>query len=116
MTAILATSAKTFNPNIHMKLHEHAESLLANSFRRGEKSIETAQAILILTYWKEPRDTRAWALVGYVIRICLDMGWHRLSLAESQSTVPQSERERRELRNVERTWYALYVYDQRYVN
>jgi hypothetical protein len=93
LSTILASSAKAFNPTFYPKLHEHAESLLAKIFLSGSKSTEIAQGTLILTYWKEPRDTRAWVLLGYVIRMCTDMGWHKFLPSQSQNHT-MSERER----------------------
>lgn len=108
-------SAKAFNHALYNKLYEHAQNLYVEVFRRGSKSVEIVQAILILTYWKEPQDTRVWTSVGYAIRICMDMGWNKLSPCSSQVSAAQSEIERRERRNIERTWFVLFVYDRRYV-
>ncbi|EXL45204.1 hypothetical protein FOCG_12613 [Fusarium oxysporum f. sp. radicis-lycopersici 26381] len=111
LSSILAMSAKTFNHVLYAKLYDHSQDLFANVFRRGSKSIEIVQAILILTYWKEPQDTRVWTSVGYAIRICMDLGWHKLT-PYSPTAVAESEMQKRERRNVERTWYVLFVYDR----
>lgn len=113
LSSILAASAKMFNPGLYHPLHQHAEDLLVESFRRGEKSTETAQAVLILTYWKEPEDTRSWVTLGYVIRMCIDLGWHKLRPLSKREGM--TEMQIREARNVERTWFVLFVYDRRYV-
>jgi hypothetical protein len=76
-TAVLAMSAKIFSPAVYHTLYDHAQDLYTESFRNGTKSTEIVQAILILTYWKQPQDTRAWTSVGYAIRMCMDMGWHK---------------------------------------
>lgn len=94
-------------------LYDHAEMLMTESFRRGEKSIEIAQAIMILTYWKEPDDTRAWVLLGYVIRMGMDLGWHLLKPCTVPDNVFRDMIQQRELRNIQRTWYILFVYDHR---
>lgn len=112
---MLAASAKMFNPGLYQSLHQHAEDLLVDSFRRGEKSTETAQAVLILTYWKEPEDTRSWVTLGYVIRMCIDLGWHKLRPLSRRDREGMTEMQIREARNVERTWFVLFVYDRRYV-
>ena len=44
----------------------------------------------------------------------MDMGWHRLFASKQRGLVPMSEVETRDTRNIERTWYVLFVYDQRY--
>lgn len=114
-TAVLAMSAKTFNPAVYHALYDHAQDLYTESFRNGAKSTEIVQAILILTYWKQPQDTRAWTSLGYAIRMCMDMGWHKLTAYSAASRTNMDETRRREVRNVERTWLVLFVYDRRYV-
>lgn len=111
LTAILAVSAKNFNTALYKPLLKHAEDLFVESFRRGTKCTETAQAILILTYWKEPDDTRTWLNLGYVIRMGMDLGWHRFRVRTTPGDA--SEMERRKTRNEERTWFVLFVYDRR---
>ncbi|PNP57349.1 hypothetical protein THARTR1_02346 [Trichoderma harzianum] len=111
-TAVLAMSAKTFNPIVYNALYDHAQDLYTESFRNGAKSTEIVQAILILTYWKQPQDTRAWTSLGYAIRMCMDMGWHKLTAYSPASRVTGDETRRREIRNIERTWYVLFVYDR----
>lgn len=111
LTAILAAAAKTFNPAFHRPLKDHAENLLCDCFRRGEKSTEIVQAILILTYWKELDDTRAWILVGYAIRMGIELGWHNIAYSEGINTPSDTELERLNVRNRERTWLVLFVYE-----
>lgn len=113
LTVILAAAAKTFNPALRNNLRDHAEEMLADSFRRGSKSIETAQAIMIMTYWKDPQDTRAWMYLGYVIRMGMELGWHRLAPYGPKAADVGNDRDIRETRNVERTWLVLFVYDRR---
>ncbi|KAF4964600.1 hypothetical protein FSARC_7506 [Fusarium sarcochroum] len=112
LSAVLAMSAKAFNPVLYDKLYNHAQDLFAKVFRRGSKSTEIVQAILILTYWKEPQDTRVWTSIGYTIRMCMDMGWHKLAPSSTRGDITQSELDKREQRNIERTWYVLFVYDR----
>ncbi|KAK8058573.1 hypothetical protein PG994_009021 [Apiospora phragmitis] len=77
-TAMLAAAAKALHPELYPKLHHHVEELFGQNFRLGRKSTEIAQAVLIMTYWKEPDDSRAWISLGYVIRMGIELGWHRL--------------------------------------
>ncbi|KAF5253125.1 hypothetical protein FANTH_1956 [Fusarium anthophilum] len=95
LSSMLAMAAKAFNNVLYIKLYDHAQDLFSNVFRRGSKSVEIVQAILILTYWKEPQDTRVWTSVG-----------------RSTAAATESETQRRERRNIERTWYVLFVYDR----
>ncbi|KAF4892981.1 Protein priB [Colletotrichum fructicola] len=112
LTVILAAAAKAFNPALNKKLRDHAEDMLADSFRRGSKSIETAQAIMIMTYWKDPEDTRAWMYLGYIIRMGMELGWHRLAPYSLKTSDIGTDHEIREARNIERTWLVLFVYDR----
>lgn len=115
LATILSASAKIFNPDLHRKLHQHSEALLAKAFISGEKSIEIVKAILMLTYWKEPDDTRVWQLVGYACRMCVELRGRR---THTRNTDPKSAVvdliKLRERRNVERIWLTLFVYDRRY--
>lgn len=110
LTTILSTSSKAFHPSLHPALRSHSEKLLGEAFVQGIKSTETVQAICIFTYWKEPDEIRTWLLVGYAIRICIELGWHELE----PGRVGHDESSSRERRNIERTWLVLFVYDRRY--
>ncbi|EED21240.1 protein priB, putative [Talaromyces stipitatus ATCC 10500] len=115
LSAVLAVSAKMFNPALYKPLLRHAEDLFMDCFRRGAKSTEIAQSILILTYWKEPDDTRTWVNVGYVIRMVMDLGWHRFGTRPPSiqgGVATASETDLRKTRNEERTWFVLFVYDR----
>jgi len=113
LSTVLTVAAKILNPSIYPALKDHAETLFTESFRRGDKSPEAVQAILILTYWKELDDTRAWLSVGYAIRLSMDLGWHNLLPEQDQYLEAVSSLERRKRRNIERTWLVLFVYDRR---
>ena len=111
--SILAVASKIFNPSLYKRLHRYAEDLFLETFRVGFKSTETVQAILMLTYWKEPDDTRSWVNLGYAIRMCMDLGWHKLSPHAIRDRSGMDDTELREARNIERTWFLLFVYDRR---
>jgi hypothetical protein len=113
LTAVLAAAAKAFNPALHRKLRDHAEDILTGIFRTGIKSVETAQAVMVMTYWKESEDTRAWMFVGYVIRMGMELGWHRLTPYSPQRSGSRADLQNRQARNIERTWFVLFVYDRR---
>jgi hypothetical protein len=115
LTAILAASSKAFHPGLHPTLRSHTENLLGKAFTKGTKSTETVQAILICTYWKEPDEIRTWLLIGYAIRMCIELGWHELVPIARKTPTPNDEMAIREARNVERTWLVLFVYDRRFV-
>ncbi|KAL4951257.1 hypothetical protein BDW69DRAFT_201558 [Aspergillus filifer] len=110
-TAVLAAAAKAFDSALYPALHDRTENIFASCFRRGDKSTEIIQAILLMTYWKEPNDTRAWTSVGLAIRMAMDLAWHKLTPRASQRA-GLSDMQRREIRNIERTFLLLFVYDR----
>ena len=112
LSAVLAVSAKSFNPSLYDKLHSHAEGLLSDIFMRGLKSTEIVQAVMLLTYWKNPEDTRAWVFLGYTVRMGMELGWHRLSRLSGADVASMTRDQQLEHRNIERTWYVLFVYDR----
>lgn len=113
LTSILAAAARAFHPPLYSRLRDHAEHLLARAFTQGTKSPEIVQGILVSTYWKEPDDTRSWLLVGYAIRMAIELGWHKLQAESDEGLMEGTELEIREARNTRRTWLVLFVYDRR---
>jgi hypothetical protein len=113
LSSILTASSKAFHPSLHPKLRAHTEKLLGKAFTHGVKSTETVQAILIFTYWKEPDESRTWLLVGYAIRMCIELGWNELESITQNPRQTDKEMPVREARNIERTWLVLFVYDRR---
>ncbi|KAJ8070918.1 hypothetical protein OCU04_001277 [Sclerotinia nivalis] len=112
LAAILSASSKAFHPALHPTLRSHTENLLGKVFARGIKSTEIVQAILIFTYWKDPAETRTWLLVGYAIRMCIELGWHELEPVSQKPRSSEDEMGVREARNIERTWLVLFVYNR----
>ena len=115
LTVILAAAAKAFNPDPYPELYGHSENLYIESFRRGAKSAEVVQAILIFTYWKRPDDTRSWRSISYAIRLCMELGWHKLNMRSNEGSVSESRFEALQKRNVERTWLVLFIHDRGWV-
>ncbi|CZT21886.1 uncharacterized protein RCC_07752 [Ramularia collo-cygni] len=110
-TAALMAASKVFNPALYSGLRDHAEVLLLDVIRYGWKSAEVVQAILIMTYYKDPEDTRVFVNVGLAIRIALDLGWHELASA-TRNRETETITDERGRRNAERTWLVLFVYDR----
>lgn len=111
-TVILAAAAKAFNPDLHPKLYKHSEDLYMECVRYCVKSAEVIQAILIFTYWKQPNDTRSWSSIGYAIRLCMELGWHKLTINVSDISQSKSKVEARQRRSSERTWLVLFIHDR----
>lgn len=113
LSSILTAASKVFHPIVYAQLYEHSQDLSMLAFRRGNKNVEIVQAMLILTYWKESKDDRVFTSVGYAIRMCIDLGWHKFEGYGSGTRDSRTEVEQREERNVGRTWLVLFVYDRR---
>jgi hypothetical protein len=113
LTSILAAASRAFHPPLHAQLRAHAEKLLGKIFMKGTKSLEIVQAILVATYWKDPDDSRSFLLIGYAIRMCIEMDWHKLEPIVAQPDDTQLSI--REARNIRRTWLIIFVYDRRFV-
>lgn len=111
---VLAAASKLLHSSLFPSLYSHAETLLLATFRRGSKSAEIIQAILILTYWKKPDDSRAWLSVGYAIRMAFELDWHHLGSDKMKPPSDVPHLQAREHRNIERSWLLLFVYDRRY--
>ncbi|KAI1620125.1 hypothetical protein EDD37DRAFT_674996 [Exophiala viscosa] len=107
LTVMLAASSKVYNPALHPEIHKYSEQLLNGAFAQGAKSPEVIQAILLSTYWKQPEDTRSWSLIGYTIRLCMELGWHKFKPNSDADDSAASELVVRQRRNVERTWMSL---------
>src|SRR5436190_4303984 len=90
-SALLSAAAKVFSPALYARLRDHVEGLLREVLGSGQKSTEIVQGICLLTYWKEPSDSRAWLLVGYAIRACTEMGWHKLRPPSFDPKAPVKE-------------------------
>lgn len=110
---MLSVSAKAFNPALHLELHKYSEKLFTDAIAGGAKSPEIIQAIVLKTYWKQSDDTRSWPLIGYAIRLSMELGWHTLLLKEDD-TARLSPLDILKRRNIERTWLVLFVYDRRF--
>ncbi|TGO82981.1 hypothetical protein BPOR_0723g00020 [Botrytis porri] len=90
LTAILSASSKAFHPALHPTLRSHTENLLG----------------------REPAEIRTWLLVGYAIRMCIELGWHEVKPVTQKPRTSTNEISIREARNIERTWLVLFVYDR----
>ncbi|GAA5990717.1 hypothetical protein JCM10908_003202 [Rhodotorula pacifica] len=111
-TAILATAAKFFRPDLYQRLLAHAQSIIARAMGGDiEPDIGLLQGILLLVYWKEGMDSSAWMRVGYAIRLGYQLRLHR----KRHEPLPANEHEARVLLDRERTWIVLVCFDNSYM-
>ncbi|ORY24878.1 hypothetical protein BCR39DRAFT_313078 [Naematelia encephala] len=105
-TTIIAVALKfSHDPDIVLlgRCQALAQDQLLRTFVDGLSSVESAQALLLLTEYKEPEDKSMYLLVGLACRIGMDLGL---------GNTPTSGDERMN-RNYTRTWLALFCADQR---
>ena len=93
---------------IAMHFAKHAA---ANALITGWKSVELAQAYIILSIYGVParrwEEDRGWLYTGLAIRIATDLNLHLLP-----STKPKTEMQERELMNRVRVWLNCYNLDR----
>ncbi|KAI0071364.1 hypothetical protein K474DRAFT_632780 [Panus rudis PR-1116 ss-1] len=112
-TVICAISSRFYEEKseiypIAMHFAKHAA---ANALISGWKSVELAQAYLLLSIYGVPakrwEDDRSWLYIGLAIRLATD-----LNLQHVPTTKPATERQEREILNRTRTWINLYNLDR----
>ncbi|GAA6008223.1 hypothetical protein JCM10207_000044 [Rhodosporidiobolus poonsookiae] len=109
-TTMLAVSAKFFRPDLYMTLLSYAKQLIGRGIVDGKASVGLIQAILCLSYWKEPNDSSAWLRIGLAIRMGLQLHLH----AQRSGPLPADEHEARLQIDRERLWAVLICFDHTY--
>ncbi|KAI0049688.1 hypothetical protein FA95DRAFT_817460 [Auriscalpium vulgare] len=125
-TTLVMAGCKFFKPESFKACQKLAHEFAVRAFAESWKSVEVVQAFACLMYWKEPEDTvrpltvvlvfcayhpyqRTWTFIGYACRMAVELGLNRY-----YSTPPPGETEfqRSERRNRERTYLVLFVHDR----
>ncbi|CAE6353820.1 unnamed protein product [Rhizoctonia solani] len=106
-TAILTVASRFARPNVWENCNSLGQTLLGRALADGICSIEYVQALSLLTFWKDSRDSSSWRKVGLAIRMAYELNLHE------PRTEPLSPDEllAREQLNKERTWLQLVCYD-----
>ncbi|OCF38974.1 hypothetical protein I317_07229 [Kwoniella heveanensis CBS 569] len=107
-STVLAMAARFGRSDLHNLLLSHAQTLLDRAITSGLSEVGVVQAIMILTYWKNPADTSAWRKIGIALRIGYQLYWH----IPRTEPLPQDELAARKILNVERTWMCLFCFDR----
>lgn len=108
-TALIMAGSKFFNPRLYPKCQELAEQHAVKAFAEQHKSVEVVQAFMCLTYWKEPDSTKTWTYIGYACRMAVELGLNKYMVRPPES---ESNFQRLERRNRERTYLVLFVHDR----
>lgn len=103
LSAVLAVTAKFFHKELYPRLGSHSQRLISRAVEQGTCTTAIVQAILIMVYWKEPRDTSAWIKIGLAIRMGYQLGFHTGNIPD---TPLDDELALREKLDRERTWFG----------
>ncbi|GAK65109.1 uncharacterized protein PAN0_007d3326 [Moesziomyces antarcticus] len=120
LTTVISSMAARFSDTpqdarLAAVLDKHwQEKLLPMILLGGYKSVEISQAFLILTTYSRPTnrlvDDRSWQYLGFAIRTATEVGVNR-KVTPSENLLGNEQVARR-VRNRERLWYNLFLYDR----
>ncbi|CAE6417720.1 unnamed protein product [Rhizoctonia solani] len=72
-TAILTVASRFARPEVWANCNSLAQTLLGRALADGICSIEYVQALSLLTFWKDSRDSSSWRKVGLAIRMAYEL-------------------------------------------
>lgn len=108
-TVLIMAGCKFFRPELFSKCQKLADELAFKAFSCAWKSVEVIQAFACLTYWREPDENRTWTYIGYACRMAVELGLNRYV---PQVSLDETDLQKRERRNRERTYLILFVHDR----
>ncbi|KDQ12322.1 hypothetical protein BOTBODRAFT_112983 [Botryobasidium botryosum FD-172 SS1] len=108
-TCLIMAGTKFWKPELYKKTQKLAIDFSVRAFQDAWKRVEVVQAFACLTYWKEPDDTRTWTYIGYACRLAVELNLNRYV---SHPPENETEHQKRERRNRERTYLVLFVHDR----
>ncbi|KAG8745331.1 hypothetical protein FRC10_008348 [Ceratobasidium sp. 414] len=108
-TCLVMAGCKFWKPELFKQTQRLANEFVVKAFADQWKRIEVVQAFACMTYWKEPEDTRTYTYIGYASRMAVELGLNRY-LAKAPEG--ETELQKRERRNRERTYLVLFVHDR----
>ncbi|QRW00587.1 Fungal specific transcription factor domain [Ceratobasidium sp. AG-Ba] len=108
-TCLVMAGCKFWKPELFKPTQRLANEFVIKAFADQWKRVEVVQAFACMTYWKEPEDTRTYTYIGYACRMAVELGLNRY-LAKAPEG--ETELQKRERRNRERTYLVLFVHDR----
>lgn len=112
-TVVCAISSRYYKDKseIYPIAMHFARRAAADGLLNGWKSVELAQAYILLSTYAVParrwEEDRSWLYIGLAIRIATDLNLHQLSTAK-----PRNDQHRREILNQERLWLICHNLDR----
>ncbi|EPS93162.1 hypothetical protein FOMPIDRAFT_63796 [Fomitopsis schrenkii] len=112
-TVVCAISSRYYKDKseIYPIAMHFARRAAADGLLNGWKSVELAQAYILLSTYAVParrwEEDRSWLYIGLAIRIATDLNLHQLSTVK-----PRNDQHRREILNQERLWLICHNLDR----
>ncbi|KAI0722050.1 hypothetical protein C8Q72DRAFT_859459 [Fomitopsis betulina] len=112
-TVVCAISSRYYKDRseIYPVAMHFARRAAADGLLNGWKSVELAQAYILLSTYAVParrwEEDRSWLYIGLAIRIATDLNLHQLSTVK-----PRNDQHRREILNQERLWLICHNLDR----
>ncbi|KAJ7135045.1 fungal-specific transcription factor domain-containing protein [Mycena crocata] len=108
-TTLIMAGCKFFKPEVFKPCQKLAHEFAVRAFAEAWKRVEVVQAFACLTYWKDPDDNRTWTYIGYACRMAVELGLNRYHATPPAN---ESEFQRLERRNRERTYLVVWIHDR----
>ncbi|KAJ1309932.1 hypothetical protein OPQ81_006691 [Rhizoctonia solani] len=108
-TCLIMAGCKFWKPELFKQTQRIANEFVVKAFADQWKRVEVVQAFACMTYWKEPEDTRTYTYIGYASRMAVELGLNRYLAKPPEG---ETELQKRERRNRERTYLVLFVHDR----
>ncbi|KAJ2917594.1 hypothetical protein MD484_g2758, partial [Candolleomyces efflorescens] len=108
-TTLIMVCCKFWRPNLFRTTQKLANDFAVRAFAEAWKRVEVVQAFACLTYWKDPDDNRTWTYIGYACRMAVELGLTRFI---SHPVPNETDLQKLERRNRERTYLVLFVHDR----
>ncbi|KAM0205508.1 hypothetical protein ACHAPA_008864 [Fusarium lateritium] len=107
---ILTISSRTFQPESHLPIRDHAEFLLGKALLECDSAVENIWAILCLYHWKDASDARGYTQIGFALRMAASAEWNMTQRGVSYETErldDSTELQVRQKRDKHRIWLTL---------
>lgn len=108
--AIMYASARFFAPNVADALYEMSTTMINRALQAGSIDIRLVQALLVLVYWKKPKDPTAYQKLGLATRLMCQL---RVEWDLNPDPTVSHEQERAKV-DAERTAYNAFSMDSSY--
>ncbi|KAN0062084.1 hypothetical protein ACQY0O_005601 [Thecaphora frezii] len=104
------------SPELAGALRRHVEDMMPAIMCGDYKNVEMAQAFLVLASYQPMADSamsdQTWAYLGNAIRIATELGCNLCCYSLSTPMVHKQEHYQRQLRNTERLWLNLWIFEK----